>query len=84
MEGKYSRRKFVASAMSASAISVLPGAQRLLGEFTGAFGAREQKQVSLTTTPAWRDQGIGRRFDAAASRCRIRGISRPQQLVFLA
>jgi DUF1680 family protein len=58
MRGKYSRRKFVASAMSASAISVLPGAQKLLGGFTDAPGAREQSPVSLTTTPAWRDQGI--------------------------
>jgi DUF1680 family protein len=58
MKGRYSRRKFVASAMSASAISVLPGAQKLLNEFTGALGGREQNPVSLTTTPAWRDQGI--------------------------
>jgi uncharacterized protein len=56
--GKYSRRKFVASAISGSAISVLPGAQKLLGGFTDALGAREQSPVSLTTTPAWRDQGI--------------------------
>ena len=57
MKGKYSRRKFVSTAMSASAISVLPGAQKLLRGFTGAVGARDQK-VSLTTTPTWRDQGI--------------------------
>src|SRR6202158_4568833 len=55
---KYSRRKFVASAMSASAISVLPGAPNLLSGFTGALGGREQDSVALTTTPAWRDQGI--------------------------
>src|ERR1700682_4296183 len=55
---KYSRRKFVASAMSASAISVLPGAPNLLIGFTGALGGREQDSVALTTTPAWRDQGI--------------------------
>ena len=55
---KYSRRKFVASAMSASAISVLPGAQNLLSGFAGALGGRPQKPVALTTTPPWRDQGI--------------------------
>ena len=58
VNGKYSRRKFVASAISASAISVLPGAQTLLGGFTAALGARERSPVSLTETPAWRDQGI--------------------------
>jgi uncharacterized protein len=58
VKGKYSRRKFVSTAMSASAISVLPGAQKLLSGFTGALGAREQNPVSLTTTPAWSDQGI--------------------------
>src|SRR6266849_1032807 len=57
---KYSRRKFVASAMSASAISVLPGAQKFLGSLTRAIGTREaaQSSVALTTTPQWRDQGI--------------------------
>src|SRR4029077_1302524 len=54
---KYSRRKFVASAMSASAISVLPGAQNLLSGFAGALGGRPQNPV-LTTSPPWRDQGI--------------------------
>ena len=58
VNGKYSRRKFVASAMSASAISVLPGAQKLLSEFTVALAGREQKSVPLATTPACRDQGI--------------------------
>jgi len=55
---KYSRRKFVASAMSASAISVLPGSQNLLSRFTRAAGAQEQNPVALSATPAWRDQGI--------------------------
>jgi DUF1680 family protein len=57
---KFSRRKFVSSAVSASAISVLPSTQRLLGKFTGAIGTREPEQdpVPLATTPAWRDQGI--------------------------
>jgi DUF1680 family protein len=57
-KGKYSRRKFVASAISASAISVLPVAQKLLGGCPDSVGTREQSPVSLTTTPAWRDQGI--------------------------
>src|SRR5216683_5161220 len=57
---KYSRRKFVSSAISASAFSVLPGAPRLLSGFAGAIGTREagQSSVLLTTTPAWRDQGV--------------------------
>src|SRR3984893_15602163 len=57
---RLSRRKFVSSAVSASAISVLPGAQKLLGGFTGTVDAREleQNSVALITTPAWRDQGI--------------------------
>ena len=55
---KYSRRKFVASAMFASAISVLPGSQKLLSGFARAVGAREQNSAELTITPAWRDQGI--------------------------
>jgi DUF1680 family protein len=58
VKGKYSRRKFVASAMSASAISVLPGAQKLFSGFAGALGGRQQNSVALTTTPAWRDQGV--------------------------
>jgi len=57
---KVSRREFVSSSVSASAISILPGAQKLLGKFSGAIGAREleQSSVPLTATPAWRDQGI--------------------------
>jgi DUF1680 family protein len=58
VKGKYSRRKFVASAISASAISVLPGAQKLFSGFAGALGGRQQNPVALTTTPPWRDQGI--------------------------
>ena len=57
-KGRYSRRKFVASAISASAISVLPGTQKLLSGFAGALGARQQNSVALPTTPPWRDQGI--------------------------
>ena len=48
----------MASAMSASAISVLPGAPKLLGGFTKALRRVEQESVAFTTTPAWRDQGI--------------------------
>jgi uncharacterized protein len=58
VKGKYSRRKFVASAMSASAISVLPGTQKLLGGFERALEGRRQNSVTLTTSPAWHDQGI--------------------------
>jgi len=58
VKGKYSRRRFVSAAMSASAISVLPGAEKLLSGFTDALGGREQNPVSLSTTPAWPDQGI--------------------------
>jgi DUF1680 family protein len=58
VKGKYSRRKFVSTAMSASAISVLPGARKLFSGFTGGLGGREQNPVSLTTAPAWPDQGI--------------------------
>src|SRR5712672_4757476 len=57
---KFSRRKFVSSAVSTSAISVLPGAQKLLGEFTSGIDAPapQQNSVSLITSPAWRDQAI--------------------------
>src|SRR5712671_2666205 len=57
---KFSRRKFVSSAVSASAISVLPGAQKLLREFSAPIGmpAPEQNSVALTTNPPWRDQAI--------------------------
>src|SRR5713101_3668764 len=58
VKGKYSRRKFVSTAMSASAISVLPGAPKLLSGFAGALGGRQQSSAALTTTPQWRDQGI--------------------------
>ena len=60
MQHKFSRRKFVSSAVSASAISVLPGSRGFFGEFTGAIGTRELEQnpVSLTGSPTWREQGI--------------------------
>jgi len=57
---KVSRRKFVSSAVSASAISALPGAQKLLGGFTGSMdtGVLSQNSIPLTANPSWRDQGI--------------------------
>src|SRR5690242_3220306 len=58
VKGKYSRRKFVASAVSTSAISMLPGAQKLLSGFAGGLGTREQDSAALTASPPWRDQGI--------------------------
>jgi uncharacterized protein len=56
----FSRRKFVSSAVSASAISVLPHAQKLFSELTDPIGAPGlgQDSVALTATPPWRDQGI--------------------------
>jgi DUF1680 family protein len=56
----FSRRKFVSSAVSASAISVLPRAQRLFAELANPAGTPSlgQDSVSLTATPPWRDQGI--------------------------
>jgi len=56
----FSRRKFVSSAVSASAISVVPGTQKLLHGFAGFGGARrvEQSSVPLTTNSSWRDQGV--------------------------
>jgi DUF1680 family protein len=57
---KVSRRKFVSSAVSASAISAFPGAQKLLGKFGGSMdaGVFSQNSIPLTTNPSWRDQGI--------------------------
>ena len=56
----FSRRKFVSSAVSASAISVLPRAQRLFAELANPAGTPSlgQDSVALTATPPWRDQGI--------------------------
>jgi len=55
---RYSRRKFVASAISASAISVLPGAPKFLRGITGHPGNAKRDSVALTENPPWRDQGI--------------------------
>jgi uncharacterized protein len=55
---KFSRRQFVSSAVSASAITLLPAAQNVLGEFAGATGAGELEQVARTTAVPWRDQGV--------------------------
>src|SRR3984893_5767102 len=43
--------------MSASAISVLPGAPKLLSGFAVASGRLGQESVTRPTTPAWPDQG---------------------------
>ena len=55
-----SRRKFVSSAVSASALSLLPGTHALLRKIAGRSGSPEDSQhpVALTTTPPGRDQGI--------------------------
>jgi len=49
---KFSRRKFVSSAVSASAISVFPGAQKLLGEFTSLSGRRRPSKIPSPSRPA--------------------------------
>ena len=56
---KLSRRKFVSTAVSASAISILPHVHKLVPEPADSYAAfdRGQNSAALTTTP-WRDQGI--------------------------
>jgi DUF1680 family protein len=55
-----SRRKFVSSVVSASAICAFPNAPKLLGGFARPMGASEgqQNHVPLTPSPTWREQGI--------------------------
>src|SRR5258706_10276720 len=53
-----SRRQFVSSAVSATALSCLPGAERILARSGGRKGPAGLDQVALTSNPAWRDQGI--------------------------
>jgi uncharacterized protein len=57
---KLSRRKFVSSAVSASAISVLPGTHGFLRETAADIDAQGDppRRIPLTATPPWRDQGI--------------------------
>ena len=58
----FSRRRFVSSALSATAISCLPGAGSSFALLTNSNGARvaanPNQAVALATTPPWRDQGI--------------------------
>src|SRR5580704_18242079 len=52
-----SRRQFVASAISAVAVSSLP-AHRVLAEPVAAGKAMPQTSATLTDSPGWKDQGI--------------------------
>src|SRR5580693_4373498 len=52
-----SRRQFVASAISAVAVSSLP-AHRAFAEAVPAGRAMPQTSVTLTDSPGWKDQGI--------------------------
>jgi len=56
-KGNISRRQFVTAAVSAAAISSLPG-RRAFGEVAVAATPAQQTQVPLTDSPNWRDQGI--------------------------
>src|SRR5258708_37373458 len=53
-----SRRQFVSSAVSATALSCLPGAERILARAAGPRGPARLDLVALTSHPAWRDQGM--------------------------
>jgi DUF1680 family protein len=52
-----SRRRFVTSAISAAALSSLPG-RRLFGEVAVGGQAMPRTDVALTKQPDWKDQGI--------------------------
>jgi DUF1680 family protein len=52
-----SRRQFVATAISAAAVSSLP-AHSVLAEAGGGGKALAQTQVALTDSPSWKDQGV--------------------------
>jgi DUF1680 family protein len=56
-KGNISRRQFVTAAVSAAAISTLPG-RRAFGEVAAAAPPAQQTQVPLTDSPNWKDQGI--------------------------
>jgi DUF1680 family protein len=56
-KGNISRRQFVTAAVSAAAISTLPG-RRAFGEVAAAATPAQQTQVPLTDSPNWKDQGI--------------------------
>jgi hypothetical protein len=60
MKQSLSRRQFVSSAVSVTALSCLPGAERLLArsaDATATLGL-DQNSAALTSNPAWRDQGV--------------------------
>jgi DUF1680 family protein len=53
----FSRRQFVSSALSAAAISVVPGTHNLLAGLPAVKGVAKNP-LTLTASPTWRDQGI--------------------------
>src|SRR5580692_4733657 len=56
-KGNISRRQFVATAISAAAVSSLP-ARSVLAEAGGEGKFAPQTQVALTVSPGWKDQGV--------------------------
>jgi DUF1680 family protein len=56
-KGNISRRQFVATAISAAAVSSLP-ARSVLAEVGASGRATPQTQVALTDSPGWKDQGV--------------------------
>src|SRR5580692_385692 len=56
-KGNISRRQFVATAISAAAVSSLP-ARSVLAEAGGEGKFAPQTQVALTDSPGWKDQGV--------------------------
>jgi len=56
-KGNISRRQFVATAISAAAVSSLP-ARSVLAEGGASGRATPQTQVALTDSPGWKDQGV--------------------------
>jgi DUF1680 family protein len=56
-KGNISRRQFVATAISAAAVSSLP-ARSVLAEVGAGGKVTLQAQVALTDSPGWKDQGV--------------------------
>ena len=56
-KGNISRRQFVATAISAAAVSSL-SARSVLAEGGASGRATPQTQVALTDSPGWKDQGV--------------------------
>ncbi len=56
-KGNISRRQFVATAISAAAVSSL-SARSVLAEVGAGGNAMPQTQVALTDSPNWKDQGV--------------------------